>query len=269
MAGGTAWVANVGNGVARYDAATGRRLGSVGPGLLSVCTGMDVGHGSLWVAACTANRLHRFDLATGRQQAAIRLPAGGIAEEGSVAAGGSGVFVVAADAGRIVRVDPRSQRVVARLPAPEGAAGLRFGFGSLWVTSPTEGTLTRLDPSTGRVQATVPVGAGAYFLAIGEGAVWVMNNFEAQVLRVDPADNSVTATVEVSEQGVEGGDIAVGGGAVWARVSDVLVARIDPSTNRVVDRIGQAQGSGGVAADANAVWISAHDVRRVYRVPLE
>ncbi len=265
---GSAWVANVGKGISRYDAETGTPLGSVGAGP-NFCTAMDSGFGSLWAVDCLSRRLFRFDLGTGKQVSSVQLPFDGIQPEGSLAAGGGGVYAVAAGGSEICRVDPATNRVAARFPSPEGAAGARYGFGSLWVTSPESDMVSRLDPRTGKVQATVEVGSGAYFLDVGEGAVWVLNNTSSDVLRIDPSTDAVAATIDVSDVGVQGGDLAVGGGSVWARVSDVLVARIDPSTNRVVDRIGDDQGSGSVGADRDAVWISAHDRFAVYRVPID
>jgi streptogramin lyase len=265
--GGSAWVANVDKGVGRYDAHTGQPLGSAGPGL-DICTGMASGFGSVWAVDCPSKRLFRFDLKTGEQVSSVELPFDGIQEEGSLAAGDDGVYVVAAGGTQIARVDPTTGKVASRFPAPQGAAGLRFGFGSLWVTSPSGDSVTRLDPRDGTVQAAIKSGSGAYFLDVGEGAVWVLNNARSEVLRIDPATNAVSETIDVSDVPVDGGDLAVGGGSVWARVSDVLVARIDPSTNRVTDRIGNARGSGSVDADSEAVWISAHDVSAVYRVPL-
>lgn len=267
VAGGTAWVANVDKGVGRWDAATGRPLGSVGPGL-DVCTAMDTGFGSLWVVDCASQRLFRFELATGRRLSAIKLPFSGIQQEGSVAAGGGGVFVVAAGGVEIARVDPRTNRVAGTFTGPEGAAGVRYGFGSLWVTSPYGDRVSRLDPRDGSVQATIEVKPGAFFLDVGAGAVWVLNNSDSEVLRIDAGDNTVSDTIDVSAVPVEGGDLAVGGGSVWARVSDALVARIDPATRQVTERFGTPKGSGSVDADADAVWISAHDVFAVYRVPI-
>lgn len=268
VSGGTAWVANVGHGVARYDAHTGRPLGSVGPGL-DICTAMESGFGSLWAVDCPSRRLFRFDLGTGKQLAAVQLPFAGIQEEGSLAAGDNGVYVVASGGSEIARVDPATNQVVDRLPGPKGAAGIRFGFGSLWVTSPTGRTVTRLDPRDGNSLATVKVGSGAYFLDVGANAVWVMNNATSDVRRIDPRTNTVTDTIDVSDTPVDGGDLTVGGGSVWARVTDVLVVRIDPATRRVVDRIGDAFGSGSADADREAVWISAHDRFVVYRVPID
>jgi hypothetical protein len=95
-----------------------------------------------------------------------------------------------------------------------------------------------------------------------------MNNVAGTVTRVDASTNAVVSTIKVAQRRVDGGDMSVGGGYAWARVSDALVAQIDPATNTVVARYGPEAGSGSVAADKDAVWISAHDVTTVWRVPI-
>jgi hypothetical protein len=47
-----------------------------------------------------------------------------------------------------------------------------------------------------------------------------------------------------------------------------LVVRIDPTTNRVTTRYGPPSGSGSVAVDDVAAWVSAHDTSSLYRLPL-
>ena len=126
----------------------------------------------------------------------------------------------------------------------------------------------KVDPATGAVSKEIPVGGIPRFLAVGEDAVWVMNQQDATVSRIDPKTDSVVATISVGAMPIEGGDIAVGGGSVWVRVTDSLIARIDPKTDRVVARYGPSAGSGSVAADSSAVWVSAHDVSSVWRLPL-
>ena len=54
--------------------------------------------------------------------------------------------------------------------------------------------------------------------------------------RVIPTTNAVVASIEVSPLPVDCGDMAVGSGYAWARVSDVLVAQIDPASNTVIAR---------------------------------
>jgi YVTN family beta-propeller protein len=201
--------------------------------------------------------------------ARIPLPGFVIVQEGSVASGEGAVWVVGdAPERTLLRIDPKTNRVASRTRVPDTVVAARAGLGALWLTDPTRGLLLRLDPRTQKTVATVEVGAGARFFAVGEAAVWVQNNIDGTVSRIDPATNAVTATIKVDSGVVDGGDLAVGGGFVWARVSDALVAKIDPRTNTVVARYGPAGGSGSVAADGSAVWISAHDIDVVYRLPL-
>ncbi len=87
-------------------------------------------------------------------------------------------------------------------------------------------------------------------------------------MRLDPVTNSVVATIPTGGP-IQGGDIAVGGGYVWARITEVLVAQIDPATDTVVARYGPPSASGSVDADDQAVWVSDYIAQAVWRLPLD
>jgi streptogramin lyase len=106
------------------------------------------------------------------------------------------------------------------------------------------------------------------FLDVGAGGVWVMEQDDGTVSHIDPTVDQVVSTIVTDPPSIQGGDITVGEGAVWVRVTGVLVARIDPRTDAVTERYGLAGGSGSAAAGSGALWISAHDVGALYRVPL-
>jgi YVTN family beta-propeller protein len=267
VAGGSAWAAGVGDGVGQLDGATGKLLGSVAvPG--SVCLAMDVGFDSVWVGSCAADpAIVRIDPATAKVAATIPLDIEDLAEESSLAAGEGAVWAVTSDS-KLVKIDPDKNAVAATYPLPAGAAAVRADFGALWVTNPDAGTLARLNPADASVEAEIPVGSGPRFLAVGEGGVWVLNQGDGTVTHVDPATNKVVATIVVDSQPIGGGDIAAGGGAVWARVSGALLVKIDPATDTAVAAYGPRVGSGSVAADDDAMWVSAHDVNSVWRLPL-
>jgi virginiamycin B lyase len=271
MAAGSAWVSGLGdllNEVGRLDGQTGKILKSVEmPG--QVCMGMDVGYGSVWAASCTPPAVTRINAKTAAVQAKITIAAGGLPPESSLAAGEGAVWVLTDDpTPQLVKINPRSNKVEKTVAAPAGATAIRAGVGGLWVTAADSGTLTRLDPGDLSVVTEVQVGAGGRFLTVGEGAVWVLTADDGKVVRVDPATNKPVANIQVSTGPVSGGDIAVGGGSVWARVTDELATRIDPASNKVVARYGPPAGSGGIAADDRAAWIAAHDSQTVWRLPL-
>jgi YVTN family beta-propeller protein len=267
---GSAWVA-VGEAVTQLDGGDGTELATVPvPG--ETCLAMDVGFDSVWVGACQADgpSLVRIDPATATVVATIPLPIRDLQAESSVAAGEGAVWAV--DDGSIeqllFKVDPETNAVVATFPMPGGLSGVRAGYGGVWIAKTNSDVVLHVDPTDGSILSEIAVGVRPRFLAVGEGSVWAMNEGDGTVSRIDPATDTVTATIRVTTVPVFGGDIAVGGGSVWARISDQLVARIDPATNEVVARFGPPAGSGSVAADDEAAWVSAHDINTVFRLPL-
>lgn len=264
LAGKFAWVANETDGLARYDLATGHLAGRTALAE-DFCQGMEVGFGSLWVSNCTVPKVLRVRLADGTVSADIPISSG-LRDEASIAVTDNGVWAVTKKAS-LVHIDPMTNAIVGEIPAPLGAAALRGGFGSLWLTN-ASGDVSRIDPASGSIVATLHAGSGAGFLAVGLGSVWVLNSGAATVTRIDPLTDAVVANIPVGSEPVDGGDIAVGGSFVWARVSDSLVAKVDPSSNRTIARFGPASGSGSVGADANALWISIENQMLLWRVPL-
>jgi YVTN family beta-propeller protein len=264
IAGDSVWAAGVPPGIGRFTLASGRQRAGVVAG--AICLAMDVGFDSLWAGDCRARALLRIDPKSGEITATIPLP-GTPLEETSVAAGEGSVWVTVDRPPRLVRIDPKTNRVTTTTDVPALAGALRAGLGGLWFAS-ASGKLIRLDPQTGDRVAEIQAGKVPRFTAVGGGSVWVLNQADGTVSRIDPRTNTVVATITVSAQPVEGGDMAFGGGYAWARVSDALVAQIDPDTNKVIRRFGEPEGSGSVVADDNAVWISAHDVETIWRVAL-
>jgi YVTN family beta-propeller protein len=168
----------------------------------------------------------------------------------------------------VARIDPKTLKVTNRYPVPGGASAVRAGLGGVWITNYQTDSLVRLDPSTGKVAATIPVASGPRFFDVGAGAVWVMAQTAGALCRIDPADNRLIGCAVIDPAGVEGGDLTVGNGFVWFRDTEALVAQVDPKSGRVVRRIGPGEGSGSAAAGFGQLWISAHDVSKLYRVPV-
>ena len=267
---GSAWV-TVGRAVQRFDARDGAELARIPIPGAETCLAMDVGFDSVWVGSCdpVTPAIVRIDAATGAIGAVIPLELD-FQFEGSLGAGEGAVWAVSIAPDQVLmKIDPATDSVVATYPLDGTFAGVRAAYGGVWITQPIDDAVLRVDPSTGSVVTSITVGDTPRFIAVGEGAVWAMNEVDGTVSRIDPATNRVVASIRVTARPIQGGDIDVGGGSVWARVSDQLVARIDPVTNTVTARYGPASGSGSVAADAQAVWVSAHDVNAVWRLPID
>ncbi len=265
LAGDYAFVSGIGSGVGRFDRTTGDFVDSVTiPG--DSCEAFDAGFGAAWTATCRGPGLARIDAVTGVVTTAEL--GGQIPEpEASIGVGEGGVWIIVGGAAprTLLRVDPVTMSVAASYHIPGYPTAVRAGLGSVWVSDPTLDRIHRIDPATGSIVATILVGDQPQFIAVGEGALWTMNQTAGTLSRVDPATNRVVATIELGEQ-VRGGDIAVGGGSVWLRGSRTLLFRIDPVRNEIVDRYNPSAGSGSVAADELAVWITAHDITTIWRL---
>ena len=111
----------------------------------------------------------------------------------------------------VLRIDPRTNGVVARIPVAAEVAAIAVGGGAVWVAS-DNGTLTRIDPDSNVVTATVDLGGALSDVAIGFGSVWVANNGSRNVARIDPASGKVVARIPTRTR-PDG--IAVGDDAVW------------------------------------------------------
>jgi virginiamycin B lyase len=262
VTGGSAWIATDA-GVRQLDGKTGAPKAVVPAAL--ICTAMDIGLDRLWFADCSAGTVTAIDPKTVATRT-YRLDGATAVEEGSVAAGEGAVWIATADM-KLLRLDPTSGRIKA-YPLPAPGAGVRAGLGSVWVTAPSVDQVLRIDPLNGSIVGKIPVGRGPRFLAIGGESVWVQNNGDGTVTRLDGAGR-VKATTPVSLSPIDGGDVAYGAGFVWPRISAALITKLDGKTGELLATYGPPSGSGSVAADDEAAWVSAHDVTSVWRLPLD
>ena len=191
---------------------------------------LGVGFGSLWVVDGQTHNVARIDLNTGVLEATIQLPFSTQTERSTVSAGDRAVFVMAdIPQTRIASIDPATNAVTLTFPGPQGGTALLAAGGVLWAAG--QDKLARFDQSTGAATAKVAIPNGAQ-APIGSGSLWLLGERSGEVSRVDPATTTLTASITISPQPGSGGDVAVGGGSVWARVLNEPVARSAPQPTR-------------------------------------
>ena len=184
----------------------------------------------------------------------------------------------------VFRVDPRTNRVVDRIPV-DPPSGLAFGHGSVWVTSISYGTVSRIDPKTDKVVAKIKVGRGAIDIATDEcsGAVWVASVYlpktyggydnpkyseDRNLTRLDPETNRVVEEIPIEAHSHYGGganNVAVGEGAVWVLSGDGNLLKVDPSTNEIAARVRVGDSPSHLAVYGGGVWamVQAKEYRLV------
>jgi hypothetical protein len=180
-------------------------------------------------------------------------------------------------AGEVVRIDPRTNEIVARIDARGRPGELAVGAGSVWVlsdrTAEAEGgvSLHRIDPRSNEIAATPLRGELAEVggtvmppaMAVGDDAAWI-RSYEGKTplaIRVDVRTNEVArerfryfSPVAVTEDGV------------WVIGADL--SRLNPSTLEVEQSINLGPAPGGLTwgdatfdPTAGTFWLAALSVR--------
>ena len=196
------------------------------------------GFGSAWVTEGSADeRVLRLEPRTGRVQASIPLTGCG---EGACEQGQAAVFSVA-DAmwaiqsnTQLTRIDPRTNRVTARIAVPFNAGG---GFpvavgGGFWIVG-FDG-IARVDPRSNRVVRSLPLGRDGFQpTGTGEsgGRLWISKS-NGRLERRNARSGELEASVPLALEGA-GGLLIVNGVALVGNRDGVL-ARIDPNTGRSI-----------------------------------
>ena len=223
--------------------------------------GLAVGEGSVWVTDADSPTLLRVDARYGSVDK-IALPAksGGA---GGVSVGAGSVWVAQGES-RVLRIEPRTGRVVHRFDVPY-ASDVVQGDGKAWVVSSGAGIVRRVDPATNQITGSVRVRPEICCAAVGGGFVWIGTKDDRTVWKFSGLANPSTPLASVKLAGA-GDGLAYGDGALWATTGAAgAVTRIDPRTEAkktftvghetgavAVDGGRVAVGVGPSAADATA-----------------
>lgn len=232
--------------------------------VLGNCGAPIVAFNSLWVASCATKSVVRIKTTTGKVEAEIACGVGDVSGELSLAASEDAIWIVSDERGVLSKIDPVANTVIAKIAVKPNSYCAAFGFGSVWVTNTNDSSVQRIDSKTNRVTATISVGGAPRFLAVGEGAVWTLNQTDGSVSMIDPHVNEVIETINTNVPGT-GGDIAAGNGSVWVRAKkNRMLQSIDPLTGKSRKIYGPLNGSGAVRVTGKFVWVTAHDVNKVW-----
>jgi len=150
----------------------------------------------------------------------------------SVVSDGGVLWATAAEANKLLRIDPKTRRVTS-VSVGEFPVGVVFADGSVWVANRSAGTVTKVDPSTMRVTKTIHVGELPTWMTAADGSVWVASQHDGTVDRIDArTGEKVGDPIRIAP--ASGSDAAAhiptaGDGAVWVTsLTQRTVSRIDP-----------------------------------------
>lgn len=201
-------------------------------------------------------------------------------EEGqndSLAYGSGSVWVSGFDqeGGRVLKVDPGSGEVVARIAASttgweRGGGSLASGHGWIWAVGGP--SVQRIDPSTGAIQAIGGIDLAPRFgaaIAATEKELWVavLDPYQppapAEVIRLAPSTGEVVSRIPLPEGFGWVRKILPTPGAVWVlaartddrTIHDPSLIGLDPISDRIV---ATRPESFPAATDGESMWASVY-----------
>jgi streptogramin lyase len=190
--------------------------------------GVDQVHGvtfdgqQVWFAC--GDKLNALDSTSGKTVRSID-----IAAHAGTAFDGRHLFQLAE--GRIQKIDPKTGRVIATIPAPGGGgdSGLAWAEGTLWVGQYRERKIHQIDPQTGAILRTIESNRFVTGVSWTDGELWhgTWEGDESDLRRVDPRTGEVLEKLEmppglaVSELESDGADRFFCGGGRSGKVRAV------------------------------------------------
>lgn len=146
----------------------------------------------VWFAS--GDKLIAFDPASGTVLRSID-----VAGDAGTAFDGEHLFQIVED--RIQKIDPKSGRVLATIPAPggDGASGLAWAEGTLWVGRYRDRNIHQVDPETGAILRTIESNRFVTGVTWIDGELWhgAQEGDECDLRRVDPRTGEVLERLEM------------------------------------------------------------------------
>jgi DNA-binding SARP family transcriptional activator len=155
---------------------------------------------TIWAGNADAQTVTEVDASLGRKLLTVR----GVAPGGLAVVAERGTDIVWATdplRNRVVRIDERERRVVARIPVPNAPTRIAADARAVWVL--TRRALWRIDPTTNRLVRRIALPVVARRLTLGAGAVWVGGS-NGDVLRIDQRTSEIVARIPLGGVSTDG-----------------------------------------------------------------
>jgi streptogramin lyase len=220
-----------------------------------------VGADAIWVTSFPGNSLTRIDPRHNRVIRTISLAPRGTGPIGVTEF--DGFIWVANHDGEpttsVSKIDPATMRVVDVIPVG--------GQSDWTNVNGTANVVVRIDPRTDRIVATIPDPSACAQLAADDSSVWGACGDDPSLpglSRIDTRTNKVTATFD---EGGSSDAVALYHGSLWFGTTTThKLGRIDTRTNKVTCVIDLPGAAFGLAAGADAIWTTDRDDGLLFKV---
>jgi len=267
---GSVWVKTDDGHLVRIDPATNSVVGAVKVDTTTdpyhYCQGLGADGDSIWVCSAGGDEDHRtidvVRIDPASMTVVATIPVDKSFDQFAMPVVLDRVWVLSDDGAKLIGIDSKSDE-----PGPGVELGARCfqvaaQSDSLLLTCKLDDLILRVDPVTLEVTERYPASAPGNIVAAEDG-VWVAQG--TSVARFDP--DTLTPVAIFDKLG--GADLFLGAGAVWVRLENGFLYRIDPANNEITEQVVSDQreyNMGGIVVTADSIWTSAGDDDLVLRI---
>ena len=257
------WVTGNGPSVlARIDPST-NAIGAQTPMDGSPC-GIALGpDGRLWIALLTVGRVVAIDPASGDVTATVDDLG---AQLWDLKAGFGSIWVVDRSSRELLRVDPATATIAARIPIGRSGSGLAITTDAVWVVDDVEATALRIEPERNAVTATTELRRGSSWFANDDRALLVANRLDGSISPIDPRDGAPGTPIVGSKSPLDG---AVGGERAYipdGKAGTLIEIDLATQTISTVDRLAGARNPFVAEIAFGDVWVLDYGGKRIWRI---
>jgi YVTN family beta-propeller protein len=170
---------------------------------------------------------------------------------------------------QVVRIDPRTGRVLARITVGSAPIWIDGDRSAVWVANYDAATVSRIDPARNRVTDTIPVGSEPEGLAITGHMLWVTNQLDGTISRIDTRTARPVGTLHVGGEPIY---ITADGPLLWLTNSDEQafsfhkVVRLDARTGAASATRSLGRLPFHAVPAFGSIWVSDYQANAVYRL---
>jgi hypothetical protein len=217
---------------------------------------------ALWALAVRPGRLIRLDTSTlAPSSAPIRLSSGRTL---GLAAGAGYLWVTAADAGDILRIDPATY-AIKRAHVGGYPVGIVVNGGSVWIANRSGGNVIRFDPGALRpIGAPIRVGPKPSWLAVAGNSLFVTDQDAGTIARIDVSSGrKVGLPIRIGAPATHGVAPAVAstGKSVWVSnfASNTVTHITSPASVAALSSEVTLKGTGDGPVDPGPIGMGVTD----------
>jgi streptogramin lyase len=214
------------------------------------------GNGFIWLSNAAERTISRIDTYSGRFTGPMLTLD---FEPREIAYGEAAVWVCSADRSRLIKIDPRTNEIVAEIDLRELQIPdhvllvLAAGEGAVWITDQTH--VIQIDPLAHTIVGErLAAGEEIIVAGLGHGSLWMGSHDDGIVARVDAASRRVVAKFDV---GFSIHGLTVSDEALWVLDEHGFgIVRIDPQTYETRARVPIDFVGSNLAAGDGSVWVA-------------